>query len=155
MKAKYYGLGVLSTLLVAAVIWLGVLVVSNTRDILEQLPAAETGKTAASASAEGKTAESKTDKWFRAKIRDIDQQLNLRYIEKIDKNKMYESALKAYVEGLGDPYTNYFTKEEYQAFEQDMSATYDGIGALISKDQETKLVMIVSPYKILRRKKRV
>ena len=147
MKARYYGLGVLSTLLVAAIIWLGVLVVSNTRDLLEQLPAAETGKTAASASAESKMTEGKTDKWFRAKIRDIDQQLNLRYIEKIDKNQMYEAALKAYVEGLGDPYTNYFTKEEYQAFEQDMSATYDGIGAPISKDQETKLVMIVSPYK--------
>ena len=142
MKAKYYGLGVLSTLLVAAVIWLGVLVVGNTRDLLEQLPAAETGKAESSAPIEGKT-----DKWFRAKIRDIDQQLKLRYIEEIDKDRMYESALKAYVEGLGDPYTTYFTKEEYQAFEQDMAATYDGIGAPISKDQETKLVMIVSPYK--------
>ncbi len=143
MKAKYYGLGVLSTLLVAAVIWLGVLVVSNTRDIVNQLSAAETGKT----TAESSLSESKNDQWFRAKVRDIDRQLKLRYIEEIDKDKMYEAALKAYVDGLGDPYTNYFTKEEYQVFEQDMAATYDGIGAPISKDQETKLVMIVSPYK--------
>ena len=143
MKVKYYGLGVLSTLLVAAVIWLGVLVVSNTRDIVNQLSAAETGKT----TAESSLSESKNDQWFRAKVRDIDRQLKLRYIEEIDKDKMYEAALKAYVDGLGDPYTNYFTKEEYQVFEQDMEATYDGIGAPISKDQETKLVMIVSPYK--------
>ena len=83
MKAKYYGLGVLSTLLVAAVIWLGVLVVSNTRDIVNQLSAAETGK----ATAESSLSESKNDQWFRAKVRDIDRQLKLRYIEEIDKDK--------------------------------------------------------------------
>ena len=141
MKARYYGLGVLSTLLVVAIIWLGVLVVENTRNLLDQLPTEENAATGTDLT------ESKGDKWFQAKVKDIDRQLNQRYIEKIDKKKMYESALKAYVEGLGDPYTSYFTKEEYQAFEQDMAATYDGIGAPISKDQETKLVMIVSPYK--------
>ena len=93
MKARYYGLGVLSTLLVVAIIWLGVLVVENTRNLLDQLPTEENAATGTDLT------ESKGDKWYQAKVKDIDRQLHQRYIEKIDKKKMYESALKAYVEG--------------------------------------------------------
>ncbi len=147
MKAKYYWLGVLSTLLVVALVWLGILVVDNTRSLLEQLPSTESAITAGNAKASVTGSSTKPERWFYSKIRDIDHQLGLHYIEEIDKSKMYEEAVKAYVAALGDPYTNYLTKEEYEAFEQDLAATYDGIGAPIVKDKETMLVMIVSPYK--------
>ena len=37
--------------------------------------------------------------------------LKQKYIGEIDEEKMIDGAIKGYVEGLGDPYTTYLTKE--------------------------------------------
>lgn len=139
MKAKYYWLGVLSTLLVVGILSLGILVVYNTKNIV--LPNGNSGQIS------GNLQGARNGKWLQSKIRDIDRQLDQRYINQIDRDQMYEAALKGYVDALGDPYTVYLSPQEYEAFNQGLSGTYEGIGVPIEKDAETKGIIVIAPYK--------
>lgn len=134
MKAKYFGLGVLTTLFFVMLIWLGTSVISNLMGAMALINSGNAGR-------------GNYERWFQAKIRQIDQSLSKDYIGDIEKEKMYESAVKGYVNALGDPYTNYMTPEEYKIFQQDLSASYEGIGAPLERNPETNVLTVVSPYK--------
>ncbi|MDO4765201.1 MAG: S41 family peptidase [Eubacteriales bacterium] len=141
MKAKYFWIGALSSFAVLSIIWMSVSIVSNLTGLIVSMSREST-------QAEGKSLRENMDiKWFESKIKDIDDKLNKNYIEEIDKEKMYEEALKGYVNALGDPYTNYMTKEEFEEFQKDLSASYDGIGAPLVRDKQTNALTIISPYK--------
>lgn len=60
------------------------------------------------------------------------------YKEDIDSKKMQENALKGYVEALGDPHTEYLTKEENDSFSESMewSQNFEGIGAVVTKKKD-------------------
>lgn len=62
-----------------------------------------------------------------------------------DEEKAYEKALKGYLEGIGDPYTVFFTPEEYKKFIDDLEGTYEGIGIAIGKSGERTVV--IAPIK--------
>lgn len=47
------------------------------------------------------------------------------------------------VQATGDPYTSYFTKDEYQQFNSDLQGQYSGIGAEVGKKGDT--VEIIAP----------
>lgn len=60
----------------------------------------------------------------------------------------FENAMiRAYVDELGDPYTVYYTAEEFQELMQSNSGTYSGIGAVLSKDQETNVLTILRTFR--------
>ena len=65
--------------------------------------------------------------------------LNQKYIGEIDEEKMLESAIKGYVEGLGDPYTEYLTKEEMSDFMEETNAEYVGIGVYLTENKTDML----------------
>ena len=48
--------------------------------------------------------------------------------------------------GIGDPYSNYYTKEEYNALKESSSGIYFGIGASVSQDVKTGIITIVKPF---------
>ena len=50
------------------------------------------------------------------------------------------------VEGLDDPYSVYYTAEEYDDFLIDATGSYAGIGAVLSKDATTGAVSIINVY---------
>ncbi len=60
------------------------------------------------------------------------------YKEDIDAQKMQENALKWYVEALGDPHTEYLTKEENESFSESMewSQNFEWIGAVVTKKKD-------------------
>jgi carboxyl-terminal processing protease len=60
------------------------------------------------------------------------------YKEDIDVQKMQENALKWYVEALGDPHTEYLTKEENDSFSESMewSQNFEWIGAVVTKKKD-------------------
>lgn len=60
------------------------------------------------------------------------------YKEDIDAQKMQENALKWYVEALGDPHTEYLTKEENESFSESMewSQNFEGIWAVVTKKKD-------------------
>lgn len=50
------------------------------------------------------------------------------------------------VDSLSDPYSQYFTAEEWKEFNIQTTGKYAGIGARLSQDQKTKVVTIMEVY---------
>lgn len=82
-----------------------------------------------------------------SKIDDILSYIEAKYyIEDYDKEELYNSAYEGLLKGLEDPYTVYYTKEQYESFMESTSGSYEGIGAVVSYIKETEEIMIVSPF---------
>ena len=79
-----------------------------------------------------------------AKYKEI---LNKYYLGDIDEEKLAEGSIKGYIEGLDDPYTEYLTKEEMEAFTEETNAEYVGIGVYISNDRSNNTLLIVGVMK--------
>jgi len=62
-----------------------------------------------------------------------------------DENKLREGAIKGMVSSLEDPYTVYFSKDEYKEFMDSLNGTFEGIGAEIGIREEQ--LIVVSPLK--------
>ena len=69
--------------------------------------------------------------------------LEKKYIGEIDEKKMKESAIKGYISGLEDPYTEYLTKEEMQDFNEDTQGEYVGIGVYTTNDTMQNAIVIL------------
>ena len=63
------------------------------------------------------------------KIYTIKSLIDKKYVSEVDETKLTEGAIKGYLEGLGDEYTEYFTKEEMEDFKADTEGEYVGIGS--------------------------
>ena len=64
-----------------------------------------------------------------------------------DMNKVSEGIYKGLVSGLEDPYSVYYTEEEFNALMEESSGNYCGIGAMVQKNVETGLVSVVKVFK--------
>lgn len=73
--------------------------------------------------------------------------LNKYYLGEIDEEKLKEGAIKGYIEGLGDKYTEYISKEEMQEYMEDTKGNFVGIGIYMIQDKKTDKIMIVAPIK--------
>lgn len=69
------------------------------------------------------------------------------FLGDIDENKLKEGAIKGYIEGLNDPYTEYISKEDMQDYMADATGNFVGIGIYMVKDTETNKIMVLSPIK--------
>lgn len=66
-----------------------------------------------------------------------------KYIGEVDEEQMIEGAIKGFVEGLGDPYTEYLPKEEMAQFTEETSGQYVGIGVYLTNDKTTNTILVV------------
>ena len=66
-----------------------------------------------------------------------------KYIGEVDEDQMIEGAIKGFVEGLGDPYTEYLPKEEMAEFTEETSGQYVGIGVYLTNDKTTNTILVV------------
>lgn len=73
--------------------------------------------------------------------------LEQKYIGEIDEEKLIEGAIKGYVEGLEDPYTEYLTKEEMKDFTEETSGEYVGIGVYITNYKTNNSILVVGVMK--------
>lgn len=68
------------------------------------------------------------------------------YLGEIDENKILESTVKGYVAGLGDEYSEYFTKEELEEYKSNnIEGAYVGIGVYIIQDVENNAIRVIAP----------
>lgn len=81
------------------------------------------------------------------KVETIQQVIDKLYLEKEDIGAVREGVYKGMVEALGDPYSVYFTKEEYDAFQESYTGEYCGIGASLLQNADTGLITIVKTFK--------
>lgn len=69
--------------------------------------------------------------------------LNEKYIGEINEEDLIEGAIKGYVDGLGDPYTEYLTKEEMDELMEDTSGKYVGIGVYVANNPIDNTILVV------------
>ena len=53
---------------------------------------------------------------------------------------------ETYVDALNEPYTVYYTKEEYDQLQESTSGKYSGIGVVVSQNKETGVITVVRPF---------
>lgn len=63
-----------------------------------------------------------------------------------DMTKVEDGIYAGMMNGLGDPYTVYYTKEEYKALNEDTEGKYSGIGAVVSQNPNTRIITIVKIF---------
>ncbi len=98
-----------------------------------------------SASYEGVSANI-VDSSVRAKINDLTALIKAYYYEDVEEEDLTEGLYKGLFASLGDPYSAYYTEEEYEEMMISASAQYNGIGAVLQQDPKTMRVKIVKVY---------
>lgn len=66
------------------------------------------------------------------------------FLYEADEKVMLEGALEGTLEALGDPYTQFLSKEDFAALMQDTEGSYEGIGVYITASDDNK-ILIVAP----------
>lgn len=69
------------------------------------------------------------------------------YLGEVDEEKLEEGAIKGYIEGLGDPYTEYISKDDMEEYMEDTMGNFVGIGIYMVKDTDTNRVKVLAPIK--------
>ena len=67
------------------------------------------------------------------------------YLGEIDEQALRDGAIKGYIEGLGDEYSQYITKDEYADFEANIMGNYVGIGIYMAVYKDSEEIVVVSP----------
>ena len=69
------------------------------------------------------------------------------YIYDIDEDKMINSAIQGYFNGIGDEYSEFISKEEMKEYLDDIKGHYVGIGVYIANDTKTNKIVVLMPIK--------
>ena len=124
-KSKIFWSGILVGLLIAAGMLMLIFMGSSVYSLF-------TGKSVAS--------ESLIDKDVQTKLEMLNSMMDknfLEYSETLNSTSRVEGMYKGLVSSLGDPYSEYFTEEEYNQELEDDSGVFGGIGVQIAENYET------------------
>lgn len=73
--------------------------------------------------------------------------IDSQYYQEVSDDSLYDGALKGLVAALNDPYSNYYTPEEYQSKLQDLSGTYSGAGMSVTANTKKDHVVVTQVFK--------
>lgn len=68
------------------------------------------------------------------------------YMGDIDEGDLQSGIYEGYIGGLGDPYSVYYDEEATKSFMEATSGEYDGIGAVMTQNKDTGIIMISQVY---------
>lgn len=77
-----------------------------------------------------------------SKLAVIRSKIDSVFVGDINENALIEGAVKGYVEGLNDVYTEYYTPEEMAEFTEETMGEYVGIGVYLTKDSVNNQIVI-------------
>lgn len=69
------------------------------------------------------------------------------YLGEANEEKLNEGAIKGYIAGLEDPYTEYISKEEMKDYLEDTKGNFVGIGIYMVKNTEKNAIQVLSTIK--------
>lgn len=75
------------------------------------------------------------------------KQLDKVYLGEIKEEDLINGAIKGYINGLGDPYTEYYTPDEMKEFETSTKGNYVGIGIYMGVRTTDQAIVVISPIK--------
>lgn len=82
------------------------------------------------------------------KIAQIKQHIKNDYLyNDVDYEKANDFAIKGYIESLEEPYTHYYTRDEFSSYMGGIEESYVGIGVTVSVDTEHDKIIVISPTK--------
>jgi len=79
------------------------------------------------------------------KIYAIKTILDSKYISEVNETDLINGAIKGYVNGLNDEYTEYFTKEEMESFTTEIEGDFVGIGIYMFQNIEDNTIVVLYP----------
>jgi len=85
---------------------------------------------------------SKDSSELEKKVEVVKNYLEATYIGEIDTENMDEYAIKGYVAGLGDEYTEYLTKSEFEELMISVEGDYVGIGIYMYQDNSGNIIVL-------------
>ncbi len=81
------------------------------------------------------------------KLKVLEEVIDAYYLEDTDKEDLENGLYKGLFAGIGDPYSVYYTADEFEELQQSTSGKYSGIGALVSQDMKTNVVTVSKVFK--------
>lgn len=93
----------------------------------------------------GKPSKSVIDKKTESKLDTLQAIIEQEYLNEYTQEDLRDGLYKGLLEGLDDPYSVYYTEEEYQELSEDSEGVFEGIGAYLSQDPDTKVVTVTRP----------
>lgn len=75
-----------------------------------------------------------------SKLQTFQEVINRYYLFDEDMEKVETGIYKGMLAGLEDPYTVYYTPEEYQSLTEETEGVYCGIGVLVTQNMETGII---------------
>ena len=88
-----------------------------------------------------------TSKDITSKLKSYRQIIDKYYLGEVDEEKLEEGAIKGYIEGLGDPYTEYISKDEMKDYLDDTMGNFVGIGIYMVKNTKYDKIQVLSTIK--------
>jgi len=82
-----------------------------------------------------------------AKIEKLKKIINQYYLNEVDEEALEEGAIKGYIEGLDDPYSEYISAKDMEDYRNSILGNFEGIGVYIIKDKDTNRIQVLSPIK--------
>ncbi len=67
------------------------------------------------------------------------------YQDNVNRKDLEEGIYQGLMQAVGDPYTNYFTADEFDAFMEQATGAYYGIGAYVAQDLDRNYPKVNSP----------
>lgn len=81
--------------------------------------------------------------YLSTKLGIIRNKLDKEYVGDLNEDEMLEAAVKGYVNGVGDKYTEYYNEKEMKEFLETTEGSYVGIGVYIAQaSKENKIIII-------------
>lgn len=93
------------------------------------------------------TTNTKNSKDISNKLQTYREIIEKYYLGEIDDEKLEEGAIKGYIEGLGDPFTEYISKEDMKDYLDDTMGNFVGIGIYMIKNTEYDKIQVLSTIK--------
>ncbi|MBD5135534.1 MAG: S41 family peptidase [Lachnospiraceae bacterium] len=85
-------------------------------------------------------------KEFKRKINKINKYIKSMYLEDADEDDLVDGAFKGIMASLDDPYSQYYTAEEYKSVMESTNGEYNGIGIVVSKVEENEGLLVREVY---------
>lgn len=80
------------------------------------------------------------------KLRALGSLIDKSYMGEVDEDELQSGIYEGYISGLGDPYSEYYDEEATKKLQEVLSGEYEGIGAVMSADQDTGVITIADVY---------
>jgi carboxyl-terminal processing protease len=80
------------------------------------------------------------------KLETIEDLIDENFYFEDDEQAKQDGIIKGYLEGLDDPYSVYYTQEEYASFMEDTEGEYVGVGVQVSQAADTKIITVVKVF---------